>query len=275
MKRAFTLLEILIATILFAMLMASYYTAFIQVIETEQFARESRHFGAIGPAILDLIEDDLVSLYVHPRAPDAFPLRGDDDTRGGKPADSLHFLTRRASIHQEEVENTGTYLRSPINEVGYRLAKADRDLGDVRRLYRREQYYVDGPPLQGGDYFEIYDRVVSLDIIYAGYRVEEDSTTSIQEREESRLEKFESWDSDERKGLPSAIFIILTIESPSLGKIQKDADPKDRKLETLVRVIRPPQAFDIKVPEGDGQGSDGTIPNPNQSPNQNQGSNGR
>ena len=78
-------------------LMASYYTAFLQVIETEQFARESRHFGAIGPAILDLIEDDLVSLYVHPRAPDAFPLRGDDDTRGGKPADSLHFVTRRAN----------------------------------------------------------------------------------------------------------------------------------------------------------------------------------
>ena len=107
MKRGFTLLEVLIATILFALLMASYYTAFIQVIETEQFARESRHFGAIGPAILDLIEDDLVSLYVHPRAPDAFPLRGDNDTRSGKPADSLHFLTRRPSIHQEEVENTG------------------------------------------------------------------------------------------------------------------------------------------------------------------------
>ena len=74
MKRAFTLLEILIATILFALLMASYYTAFIQVIETEQFARESRHFGAIGPAILDLIEDDLVSLYVHPNTNSNWPV---------------------------------------------------------------------------------------------------------------------------------------------------------------------------------------------------------
>ena len=101
-SRGFTLIEVILATTLFALLMSSYYVVFTRVVELEAYARDQRAFGTVGPAILDLIEDDLLSLYSHPREPDAFPFRGDDESSGGKPADRMFFVVRRASVHQEE-----------------------------------------------------------------------------------------------------------------------------------------------------------------------------
>ncbi len=265
-RRGFTLIEVLISTMLFAFLMGSYYAAFISIIQAEDYARDQRHFGSIGPAVMDLFEDDILSLYAHPRALDAFPFRGDDDSMSGEPADRLAFVARRASIHQEEMGTTGIYVRSPINEVGYRLARNDSEMGDVRRLYRRESYYVDGTPMQGGNYFEIYDRVVSFDVVYAGYQVEEEARTSAAEGNARRLEKFESWDSEERKGFPTAVIITLVIEPPRLGVPREGEDKKAIRRQTLVRIIRPPQWADVPAsaatgpanPASPGTGNQGT-----------------
>ena len=54
----FTLLEILVATALFSMLMGAYYTAFTDILMLEEYAHNQRAFASVGPSILDLIEDD-------------------------------------------------------------------------------------------------------------------------------------------------------------------------------------------------------------------------
>jgi len=243
-QRGFTLIEVVLATVLFALLMASYYAVFLNAVRLEEHVRSERAFGTVAPAILDLIEDDLASLYTSPAKPDAFPLRGTDGSLDGEPADEIHFVARRASIHQEDIGGRGTYLRSPINEVGYKLARGDPASG-TRRLYRREAYYVDGSPLQGGDYHEIYDRVVSLDIAYAGYRAEERERASSESLGEHRLERFESWDSAERKGFPSAVIVTLVVEPPRLSVEPEAERDKPRPRNTFVRVIPLLQADDV------------------------------
>ncbi len=251
-RRGFTLIEVILATTLFALLMSSYYVVFTRVSELEQYARDQREFGAIGPAILDLIEDDLLSLYTHPRQPDAYPFRGQDESLAGKPADRLLFVARRRSIRQEEFFGNDNWLRSPINEVGYRLARAPAELGQVRRLFRREAFYVDETPMQGGDYYEVYDRVISFNITYAGYPVEETERTDQDSLGERSLESFESWDSEERKGFPTAVIVTLIVEPPRMTLRERGDDLEKPKTRTFVRIIPLVHADDIPPPEPDG-----------------------
>jgi len=268
----FTLIEIMIATFLFSGLMAMYYDVFTGVMDLEQYARESRAFSSVGPAILDLIEDDADSLYVSPAALDAFPLRGLDQDLSGMPADRIAFVTQRASIHQEEFYGRDQWLRSPINEVGYRLARG-RPGSTARRLYRREGYYVDESPLDGGDYYEVYDRVAGFDIRYAGYRAEESERTSQEDLGRHQLETFESWDTEQRKAVPTALIVTLTVEAPQLSVIETPRADGERERRTFVRIIRLIQADDIP-PEQAPAGTPGNNPatNPGRAPT---GSSGR
>lgn len=260
MKRqcGFTLIEVILATTLFALLMSSYYVVFTRVTELEQYARHQRAFGTIGPAILDLIEDDLLSLYTHPRQADAFPFRGEDESLAGQPADRISFVARRRSVHQEEFFGSDNWLRSPINEVGYRLQRAPSQFGEVRRLFRREGFYVDETPMQGGDYYEVYDRVIAFDVTYAGYPVEEEERKDQDTLGDRSLERFESWDSETRKGFPTAVIITLTVEPPSMA-LRTRGDDFEPETRTFVRIIPLVQADDIPPPPPDG--SNPTTPN--------------
>ena len=254
--RGFTLIEIVLATTLFALLMSSYYIIVINVMTLEDVARSERSSPSIGPAVLDLMEDDLLSLYSHPREPKAFPFRGTDDSLGSEPADRLDFVAHRPSVHQESFW-TDAWLRSPVNEVGYRLATGGAaGRGDVRTLYRRERFHVDDMPLEGGDYFEMYDRVVSLDITYAGYRAEEEERTDLDQLGTRSLDSFESWDSDERGAFPTAIILRFTIEPPQLqATIEVDGNARAPERRTFVRIVRLVQAGDIPAPEAPAEGA--------------------
>lgn len=276
-RRGFTLLEILVATALFALLMGVYYTTFTDVLVLEEYARNQRSFATVGPAVLDLIEDDVLSMHTHPVELGAYPFRGEDDALESEAADRLSFVAQRASIAQEEFFGRDSWTRSPINEVGYRLGRGNMTLGNVRRLYRRESYYVDESPLAGGDYYEVYDRIVSFDITYAGYRAEEETRENTETLGERQLDRFESWDSEERKALPSAIIVTLVIEPPQLT--QGVADEEDRvegtDRRTYVRIIPLIQADDVAPPENPQGGPGGPQPNPGTNPAPGDGSPGR
>jgi len=259
--RGFTLIEVIIATALFALLMSSYYVVFIRVVELEEYARSQRAFNSVGPAVLDLIEDDVQSLYTHPRSGAAFPFRGLDDSMDSEPADKLNFVVQRESVHQEEFHGSDTFLRSPVNEVGYRLARnSDPGAGDVRKLYRRESYYVDGVPLEGGDYYEIYDRVVSFDVQYVGFPVEETERTDQKTLGEHKYRVFESWDSEERKFVPTALIVTLTIEPPRLDVQRERKEEEKPERRTFVRIIPLIQADDVLPTET--PAAPGTSENP-------------
>ena len=272
-RRGFTLLEILVATALFALLMGAYYSTFTDVLILEEYARNQRSFATVGPAVLDLIEDDVLSMHTHPVELGAYPFRGEDDALESEAADSLSFVAQRASIAQQEFFGRGSWTRSPINEVGYRLGRGNMTLGNVRRLYRRESYYLDESPLAGGDYYEVYDRIVSFDVTYAGYRAEEETRESTETLGKRQLDRFESWDSEERKALPSAIIVTLVIEPPQLtqGVTEDEERVEGTDRRTYVRIIPLVQADDVAPPaEGEGN-APGTPPGPGTNPGTNPG----
>jgi len=265
-ERGFTLIELVLATTLFAGLMMAYYEVFSGVVALEETARDQRAFGIVGPAILDHMEDDLLSLYTHPRKADAFSFRGEDDSLSSKSADRLTFVSLRASFHQEEFFGNDNWVRSPVNEVGYRLARGDSRHGDVRKMWRREAFYVDETPLQGGDFYEVYDRVVALEITYAGYRVEESERSDQESLGEHQLERFESWDSEERRGFPTAVMVRLTVEPPRMAIRKRYDDTEAPQSRTFIRIIPLVHAEDI-LPSADGEqpatstsGGSGTTP---------------
>lgn len=251
-QRGFTLIEIIIATSLFTLLMASYYTVVMNVMILEETARDQRAFSSVGPAILDLVEDDLLSVYTHPRALDAYPFRGENDSLASEAADELNFVVTRRSIHREEFHDDDQWVRSPINEVGYKLTRADSRFGDVRKLYRRETYYVDATPLQGGDYYEVYDRIIAFDVEYVGFPAEETERTDQDTMGEHRYDTFESWDSEERKFLPTAAIVTLTVEAPQLGgRAGREDELPERR--TFVRIIQFVQGDDVLPGEASDQ----------------------
>ncbi|HEX5135825.1 MAG TPA: prepilin-type N-terminal cleavage/methylation domain-containing protein [Planctomycetota bacterium] len=258
-RRGFTLLEVILATTLFALLMSSYYSIFLNVSDLERYARSQRAFSAVGPAVLNLMEDDMLSLYTNPRAQSAFPFRGEDGSRGSQPADSMNFVVMRPSVHKEEFFDHKNLISSPINEVGYRLARGE---GDVRRLYRRESFYVDGTPLQGGEYFEVYDRVLALDVLYVGYPAEEEERRSQTTLGQHRLDTFESWNSEERHALPTAMVVTLTVEPPQIGDEVRPAEGSEatRPQRTFVRILQVIQADDVLPPKPTGNAPE-TQPN--------------
>jgi len=152
-----------------------------------------------------------------------------------------------------------TFVSSPVNEVGYRLARGE---GNVRRLYRRESYYVDGTPLQGGDYFEVYDRVLAFDVLYVGYRSEEDERKSQDTLAQHKLDTFESWNSEERRAMPTALVVTLTVEPPQLAATSEDTPEQARPKRTFLRIIQLVQADDILPPKAptNNQQTPGTQP---------------
>ncbi len=260
-RRGFTLIEIMVATTLFALLMGTYYMALSNVLLLEEHARDQRAFGSIAPSVLDLIEDDFLSLHAHPRERAVFPFRAEDASLGSEAADRVDFVALRESIRQEEFFGHDRWVRSPVNEVGYRLARpADGGRREVRTLHRREGYYVDGTPLQGGDYYEVYDGVVAFDIYYLGYRVEEEARAAENTSEKKRLEKFESWDSEERKGLPTAAVVTLTIAPPRMQATEEDERTTALESRTFVRIIPFLRADDVEAPAA--AAAPGTPPQP-------------
>ena len=118
-----------------------------------------------------------------------------------------------------------------------------------------------GTPLQGGDYFEVYDRVVGFDVVYAGYRVEESERTDQEKVGTHGLDRFESWDSEERKAFPTAAIVFLTIEPPQVGEIERFRDVRPER-RTFVRIIPLPQADDVAPPPPEAQAGGETAARP-------------
>jgi len=82
---------------------------------------------------------------------------------------------------------------SPLTEVGYACRVNDED-SDYLELWRREDYFVDDKPTDGGHYTLVYDRIRTFRLRY--YPIPEEAQVK---------EGLEEWDSGLKKGIPYAI----------------------------------------------------------------------
>jgi prepilin-type N-terminal cleavage/methylation domain-containing protein len=227
-RSGFTLVEVLLVLLI----MSGILVTISQILSAARTSRDTIHnireTQLAGPAILDLIENDLRALYTF-NTDEKRVFRMTDRVVGGLDADRLDLVTTTDSLVLER-DSSDRFLRADVNEVGYCL-RPNPDDNDFLEMYRREGFGVDDAPFESGTYTFLHDRIVAFDV-----RVfEEDGIDA---------EEVESWGTeyDEYAGLPARIEIELALElAPRLLREQLTLAPIHARTVVHRRIIRLPQ----------------------------------
>lgn len=234
-RSGFTLAEILVTVLIMGGIMVSV----TQILHAARISRDNIHniqeTQLAGPAIMDLIERDLRGLVIYNRTKQDH-LRVSNRVMMGVDGDSIDFVTTTDNLVQRY--DGDRFLRSSINEVGYRL-RPNPHYDEFLEIYRREDAAVDDDPYEGGEFTFLHDRVKNLDIqVFA-----EDGTEA---------EPIEEWGQmeDENIGVPARLEITLVLEMQRV--IEREALRQQfKKFKTEItykRVIRLPQNLRVDEP---------------------------
>jgi len=236
-EAGFTIIEVLLAILIMGMML----TAITQLMTAARNTRDSVHnmqeTQLAGPAVLDIIETDLRSIFTT-GLPRAHWFKIEDRVSGGLDADRIDFISTTDSLIAR-IEDRERPRRSDINEVGYVLRRSPRN-DEFLEIYRREGFGVDREPFIGGEYTFLTDQVKGLDI----RAYPEDGRD---------IDPLDEWDSgsdqEDRGGLPAAIKLAITIElKPRIDRESLDLANLRKRTVTYTRWIRLPQ--DLRFAEG-------------------------
>lgn len=223
-----TLIEISVAITILATMVGLLVTVISGTVRGRDLAEEELTKPKIANAILSQIYKDFRYNWFGGITGDAGFL-GKNGTRGGFDADIVHFVTaRRTRIAGSE---EGGVRReddrpSPLTEVGYALKGNDREgNGAWLELWRREDYFIDDKPTEGGTYTLVYDKLRRFDLRY--FAPPENQSADDQYGAED-------WDSRLKHGVPYAI--ILRIDFDVLPPEERK-DRSDKAEHKLARVI--------------------------------------
>jgi hypothetical protein len=153
-------MELVVVIAIFGFVMSITYQILDTTIEAERRIHRDTRSGKIGEGILTRMRQDLTGAGWRGLGPQVF--RGIDAGSGEDAHDEVHFLTTSAvPPPQDDLEAvSGAYC-----SVGYVL----KSTGDGNyTLFRRVKHEIRDSPLDDGDYFELYNRVRSLEIRYLG-----------------------------------------------------------------------------------------------------------
>ncbi len=201
----FTLMEVMVALSIMAMIMTGLYSTLDTTLRTRDQLEYETRAARMGPELLDILEKDLQRAWIANIADDKVFL-GQDNTVNGEQADTLLFIS---TVDSTITQRIGAYeVPSDLAETGYRL-KANPAFSDLLELWRRQDYHVDEEPLEGGLYELMHDRVVSFQLRYV-------------EAMERSPEWLDDWDSSTRHALPAAIQVDLVLEvGPRAGNTSR------------------------------------------------------
>ncbi len=148
MRRGFTLLEVLLAVALTALVFALLGGVVVGIIDAERRVTERTQATKYASGILNIMSADLQACYIYQQD------NGFMGQSGSEP--QLHFITTRDGLPDPE-----TGVRPSTTEVSYILEETD-DSDGLYTLYRRTQSPVDETPFEGGTAFEVYDRILEF-----------------------------------------------------------------------------------------------------------------
>ncbi len=262
-KSGLTLIEIIIAITITTLIMGFVGGVVLNVINQRDEVEASSVAQKIGPAILNLIARDLEATFVYQlddlkkqeaknTAEAEAEANGGTGGTGGTTGDettsaeemevnyfvgedhgdeedaydSLHFVTSLDS--KLRIGNK----QSDIVEVGYYLVKNDE--GELYTLYRREDFFIDTDPVDGGKAIKIYDKVKALDIRYYEQPTNESEYQALADG--SAEYKFE-WDNTLENGIPYAVEVSVWIDLTEDRVAKKNPQyAKVYKFRTLVQL---------------------------------------
>jgi type II secretory pathway component PulJ len=208
-RRSFTLVELIVAGVITAFVLASIATSLSNLARARHSSRQRLAAFLRADAALELIRRDVASIIRHD---DLFFTRfqlvdGAMDTEAGRVNrdELLVFSNRLRQSRSIEFNGEGTQY-----EVQYRIAEND----DAPVLWQRRDSFPDEYPRGGGLATPIVDSIIALNVeAYDGYQWRSD------------------WDSD-FDGMPNAVRITVT----AAGEAQED-EVYDAPLATLRTVV--------------------------------------
>ena len=224
----FTLLELSIAIALLGVIMSLMYQAINGTITGRNIIYDELQKPKVANAILGQIFKDFRYIYWGGFEGNA-GFRGKAVTLGGMDADRVAFVTARRTRtvgSEDDGSRRGEDRESPLTEVGYACRLNERH-SQWLELYRREDYFVDSKPTEGGFYTLVYDKIRSFRLRYFPIPEEHYGKDN-----ESGLE---DWDSAQKKGIPYAI--LLTIEYDVTEPEDDGEQYEPDKIDPIVRII--------------------------------------
>lgn len=192
-NKGFTLIEVLGALLLTAIVMGVLYEILGSVLQTQEIVEQSFYSKDIGPAVVDQITRDLDNIYAPDDNRPYFLCKTGRNL--GLSSTRIDFITTGLSVVREP-EKISYY---PINEVSY-ITEPNQKEPDVMILYRREDSFIDDEPLKGGTLYEVYDRVTMFSVEFYDGKVWK-----------------ETWDNTKDGGLPYAIRFDMRFRSAAEG----------------------------------------------------------
>ncbi len=271
-KSGLTLVEIIIAITITTIIMAFVGGVVINIINQRDEVEASSVAQKIGPVILNLIARALEATFVYQlddlkkqEAKNTAEAEGEegggtsgDDTTSAEEMevnyfigedngddedayDSLHFVTSLDS--KLRIGNK----QSDIVEVGYYLVKNDE--GELYTLYRREDFFIDTDPVDGGKAIKIYDKVKALDFKYYEQPTNESEYIALAE---GSAEYKDEWDNTLENGIPYAVEVSVWIDltDDKVAK-KKPQYAKVYKFRTLVQLPAYPKKEQLTPNEGE------------------------
>ena len=243
----FTLIELMIAISMLVSLTAIMAQIIGGTTRGTEIAHENLRGPKIANAIFSQIFKDFRYIYWGGFTGHA-GFRAKAGTLAGKDADRVAFVTARTTRTvgvEEDGQRRAEDRTSPLTEVGYACRINDED-SDFLELWRREDYFVDDKPTDGGHYTLVYDRIRTFQLRY--FPIPEEAQNE---------EGLEEWDSAIKRGIPYAILLRIEfyIEEPDAGE-RKRRDDED--FETIQRIILLRGAYSVpwETPkEGDNGGT--------------------
>jgi prepilin-type N-terminal cleavage/methylation domain-containing protein len=239
-ESGFTLLELSIAIALLGVVMGLMYQAISGTITGRNIIYDELQKPKVANAILGQIFKDFRYIYWGGFTGNA-GFRGKAMDRGGMDADRVAFVTARRTRtvgSEDDGSRRGEDRESPLTEVGYACRMNER-YPQWLELYRREDYFVDSKPTEGGFYTLVYDKIRSFRLRYFPKPEEHYGKDN-----ESGLE---DWDSAQKKGIPYAI--LLTIEY-DVSEPQ-DGDYEPDSIDPIVRIILLRGGYNVDWSGGD------------------------
>jgi hypothetical protein len=198
-----TLLEVLVATAVMALLMVAVLGVVSGTSNARSRIQAESSTRSVGPAIVDMIANDVQGVFVY-GIENTEGFLGEDREEGGMPADRINMITTSDSLSYERI-SADEERSSDVCEVGYTLVSSPNDPRYLA-LYRREEFTPAGDPYRGGVYRLLYDRVAALDTRYYAGTGEEDE------------EGEDEWSSAEALRLPRSMEILLRVDVAPEGE---------------------------------------------------------
>lgn len=220
--RGFTLLELVISVALLSTIMVLMYQSLGQTIETRNMVQDELQGPKVANAILAQIFKDFRYIYYGGLQGDA-GFRGKAIQMSGMDADRVAFITARRTRTvgtEDDGRRTDDDRESYLTEVGY-ACRPHPAHAQWLELWRREDYFVDSKPTEGGYYTLVYDKIRNFRMRF--FPIPEEATEK---------QGLEEWDSAQKKGIPYAILLKIEfdVKEPSEGEVYEpdDIDPIHR-----------------------------------------------